>query len=187
MPIKRTDEPRCAVEYLISKLYSSALFDRVGIRGLQFAGVEWWIQDVSGEEEPKTFHTDCDLHTVFDRNGASKNIRRNPSIGSVLYLTREGGATAVFGQRRKFSSSSPTLYPRLPQEVAVVNPRQNRLFLFDGDLFHSVLHPQYPANVAGQRVGVLSCLAVYSVQHTVSMKISSYSTMNPLEVHPCPW
>ena len=61
MPIKRTDEPRCAVEYLISKLYSSALFDRIGIRGLQFAGVEWWIQDVSGEEEPKTFHTDCDF------------------------------------------------------------------------------------------------------------------------------
>ena len=70
MPIKRTDEPRCAVEYLISKLYSSALFDRIGIRGLQFAGVEWWIQDVSGEEEPKTFHTDCESkhreRAIFD-------------------------------------------------------------------------------------------------------------------------
>ena len=153
MPAERTDEPRCAIEYVISKLHSSSeLFHRIGVKGLQFAGVEWWFQNVSDGEQPKTFHTDCDLQTEVDRDGVLTRKRRNPSIGSVLYLSREGGATVAFGQRRNISISSATLCPRLPQELVVVHPRQNRLFLFDGDLFHAVMHPQNPANIRGQRV-----------------------------------
>ncbi len=153
MPIERTEEPRCAIEYVISKMYSSGeLFQRIGVKGMHFAGVEWWFQDVSDGEQPKTFHTDCDLQTEVDRDGVLTRKRRNPSIGSVLYLSREGGATVAFGQRRNISISSAALCPRLPHELVVVHPRQNRLFMFDGDLFHAVMHPQHPANMRGQRV-----------------------------------
>mmetsp|Transcript_3108 Transcript_3108/g.13462 ORF Transcript_3108/g.13462 Transcript_3108/m.13462 type:complete len:224 (+) Transcript_3108:379-1050(+) len=165
MPAERTDEPRCAIEYVISKLHSSSeLFHRIGVKGLQFAGVEWWFQDVSDGEQPKTFHTDCDIQTEVDRDGVLTRKRRNPSIGSVLYLSREGGATVAFGQRRNISTSSATLCPRLPQELVVVHPRQNRLFLFDGDLLHAVMHPQNPANIRGQRV----CLRTADV-HLLSL------------------
>ena len=176
MPIKRTEEPRCAIEYVISKMYSSGeLFQRIGVKGMHFAGVEWWFQDVSDGEQPKTFHTDCDLQTEVDRDGVLTRKRRNPSIGSVLYLSREGGATVAFGQRRNISISSAALCPRLPHELVVVHPRQNRLFMFDGDLFHAVMHPQHPANMRGQRV----CLrtAVWSLL-TLSIYLLVYHTIN---------
>ena len=58
-----------------------------------------------------------------------------PSIASVVYLTDEGGPTAVFNQ----TPGEFGLDPLLPSEVALMFSRRNRLMLFNGAKFHGVM------------------------------------------------
>ena len=58
-----------------------------------------------------------------------------PAVGSIVYLTDEGGPTAVFNQTPGEGGMSPLL----PAEVALVFPKRNRLMLFNGAKFHGVM------------------------------------------------
>lgn len=82
-------------------------------------GVEWWWQDVDHCDRPKIYHTD---HNVWLEDGAT--CRRYPAWASVLYLTDEGGPTAVFTK----------------DGALAVMPRIGRYLLFPGELLHGVLH-----------------------------------------------
>lgn len=58
-----------------------------------------------------------------------------PAIGSIVYLTDEGGPTAVFNQ-------TPGIFgmePLVPSEVALIFPKRNRLMLFNGAKYHGVM------------------------------------------------
>lgn len=57
-----------------------------------------------------------------------------PSIGSVFYLTDEGGPTVVFDQVLTVAG----LTPPLPHRVGIGFPKKNRMLLFKGDRFHGV-------------------------------------------------
>lgn len=58
-----------------------------------------------------------------------------PAIGSITYLSDEGGPTAVFNQTPGMHGMSPIL----PSEVALVFPKKNRLMIFNGAKFHGVM------------------------------------------------
>ena len=62
-----------------------------------------------------------------------------PSVGSVFYLSDEGGPTAVFNQ----SSSSIGLDPLVPNEIGLVHPKTNQQLLFKGNSYHGVMHPPH--------------------------------------------
>lgn len=58
-----------------------------------------------------------------------------PAVGSIFYLTDDGGPTVVFNQSMSYSG----LRPVLPETLAIIYPRRNRLAVFKGNLFHGVL------------------------------------------------
>lgn len=64
-----------------------------------------------------------------------------PAIGSVNYITDEGGPTVVFDQ----FPTGKGLTPPVPLRVGIGFPKRNRMLLFKGDRFHgvTVFHPSY--------------------------------------------
>lgn len=60
-----------------------------------------------------------------------------PSVGSVFYLSDDGGPTAVFNQ----STSAIGLNPLIPNEIGLIYPKKNQQLLFKGTRYHGVLHP----------------------------------------------
>jgi hypothetical protein len=75
-------------------------------------------------------------------------VEAHPLVSSVLYLTDEGGPTAVFDQTLESAGSThageeavaSVPVPAAAAQVAVCAPARNRLLLFDGRLLHAVLH-----------------------------------------------
>lgn len=149
MPVERILNPLNGVERAISVLSTSSALRSTGMVAQEFAGAEWWVQDVGPEENPKGFHTDCNFQTKTG-NARNENVYQgnacrcavfHPTVASVLYLVNNGGATAIFGQAKQFFSDYSILQPRLPTEVCIVNPKRNRVLVFEGDRYHAVLHP----------------------------------------------
>ena len=163
MPVERFLFPLNGIERLVATLSSLNVLCRANRRAKytrHFSGAEWWIQDVSADEHPKSFHTDCDIHLSVD-----SSVITHPLTASVLYLGDSGGATAIFGQVKDVcrveGDTSYTLKPTLPVDVAIVHPQRNRLLLFGGDKYHAVMHAARQPRVLGQRVGLLHAFTVY--------------------------
>jgi len=98
------------------------------------AGAEWWLQDTDCDDQPKEFHTDCDVQVADD----GSSMRRHPCMSSVFYLDSMGGGTVVAGQAK---GPEGDLSPPLPRDMAVAFPHPNQLLVFGGELYHAVLHP----------------------------------------------
>ncbi|KAL1526380.1 hypothetical protein AB1Y20_015093 [Prymnesium parvum] len=127
-------QPHHALEtYAASLLDLQPVKDHFGEDISSVVGLEWWLQEQEPEEEPKKFHTDKDVE--FDNSECV--VERVPCLSSVAYLSDTGGPTAVFNQAKRDGA----LYPHLPGTVALAFPRRGSLLLFDGALFHGVLHP----------------------------------------------
>mmetsp|Transcript_21252 Transcript_21252/g.59351 ORF Transcript_21252/g.59351 Transcript_21252/m.59351 type:complete len:294 (-) Transcript_21252:34-915(-) len=108
--------PANPVEALVGALLRRA--DVIAVVG-EVEGAEWWWQDVDQDDPPKVFHTDSN---VWVKECGSST--QHPTWASVLYLSDDGGPTAVFDG-----------------DVAVaVMPQLGRYLLFPGDRLHGVLH-----------------------------------------------
>lgn len=101
------------------------------------SGAEWWTQQ-RAEDDPKEYHMDTAITWCRD-NGWPDDLLSAcffyPAIGSIVYLTDEGGPTAVFNQ-------TPGIFgmePLVPSEVALIFPKRNRLMLFNGAKYHGVM------------------------------------------------
>eukprot|EP01065_Artemidia_motanka_P010699 TRINITY_DN15715_c0_g1_i1.p1 TRINITY_DN15715_c0_g1~~TRINITY_DN15715_c0_g1_i1.p1 ORF type:complete len:303 (+),score=83.64 TRINITY_DN15715_c0_g1_i1:55-909(+) len=141
-PLRPSCAPRNPVEAYIRSVVEGPLRDAAPG---EYAGAEWWWQEQDAEDEPKEMHTDCDLQLV---EGAS--VKRFPTVSSVLYLDGEGGAlgpTAVFSKEL----TPPARRSQDPVTVHVAPPIHNSLLLFDGVLYHGVLHPATTPPAGWQR------------------------------------
>mmetsp|Transcript_24612 Transcript_24612/g.46711 ORF Transcript_24612/g.46711 Transcript_24612/m.46711 type:complete len:337 (+) Transcript_24612:419-1429(+) len=127
-------EPRNAIEEAIVHMYNQVLSEVLDVS--RMAGAEWWIQETDCHDEPKELHTDCDVQLLDD----GSCLRQHPCISSVFYFDVIGGPTVVFDQTKTDHSG---LVPAVPTRVAVMHPQPNHLLVFQGDLFHGVLHPDH--------------------------------------------
>jgi len=118
--VEAVKQPCNPVEEIIAHLLQRP--DVAAVIG-KVAGAEWSWHDYLDTDEPKVYHTDCNRRLVDDRTTIT-----NPQWSSVVYLTDEGGATAIWRDN----------------EFVVVQPRRGRYLLFQGDLAHGVLHAQDP-------------------------------------------
>jgi hypothetical protein len=95
------------------------------------------------------FHTDkCAALQPAEiaADSEARVVEAHPLVSSVLYLTGEGGPTAVFDQLLESCDCGTLARPTVPAQVLVSAPSSNRLLLFDGRLLHGVLHrPNGPA------------------------------------------
>ena len=130
VPCGVSSAPGNAVEEYICKVSRSAAFTKA--TGGGFIGAEWWWQDTDNTDPPKCYHTDCDLCVSDD--GYTKLF---PAVSSVFYTSTVGGPTIVFNQIDK----SGDLTPETPTEAVLSFPKPNQLLLFNGELYHGVLHP----------------------------------------------
>eukprot|EP00873_Tetraselmis_striata_P046114 jgi/Tetstr1/466378/TSEL_010907.t1 len=132
--------PRNAIEEAIAAMVHHVLPGVLDVAAM--AGAEWWLQDTDSEDEPKEFHTDCDIQVQDD----GSSLRRHPCVSSVFYLDAVGGGTLIAGQVKGVEGG---LKPPLPRDLAVAFPHPNQLLLFRGNLLHAVLHPQegFPTGV----------------------------------------
>ncbi|KAL3907311.1 MAG: hypothetical protein SGPRY_010214 [Prymnesium sp.] len=139
IPLPRpSTHPAHALEaHALGLLSLPSVLERLGESVGSLAGLEWWLQDRSNADPPQPYHTDKDL---LLHDGEAEE--RLPLLSSVAYLSDTGGATAVFAQSKRGGS----LLPPSPSSLALAFPRRGRLLLFDGSLFHGVLHPSPPAS-----------------------------------------
>lgn len=94
-----------------------------------------------------------------------------PAIGSIVYLTDEGGPTAVFNQ-------TPAIFgmePLVPSEVALIFPKRNRLMIFNGAKYHGVMVLYYRRVIYSLVSASLTLL--FTAQETLcSIRIDSVLT-----------
>jgi len=129
---------RSSLEYLIlAHVAPAVLGDLCEASKRGYLGAEWWTQSRLADD-PKEYHLDTAITWCRD-NGWAEDLLSAchfyPAIGTVTYFGEGGGPTAVFNQ----NMSKYGINPVLPEEVAVVYPKQNRMMLFDGTLYHGVL------------------------------------------------
>eukprot|EP00873_Tetraselmis_striata_P021372 jgi/Tetstr1/441636/TSEL_029862.t2 len=120
--------PRNAIEEAIAAMVHRVLPGVLDVAAM--AGAEWWLQDTDSEDEPKEFHTDCDIQVQDD----GSSLRRHPCVSSVFYLDAVGGGTLIAGQVKGVEGG---LKPPLPRDLAVAFPHPNQLLLFRGNLLHA--------------------------------------------------
>jgi hypothetical protein len=119
--IKDVLKPRTKLEQVIKRIYETSVKQRPEVAEAQYA--EWWAH--------------CRPHSAghqlhFDSDNEGEGGVKNPIISSVLYIDAEaGGPTLVTNQ--KFGEMM------LAQEGCLIDPKENRLGIFDGSLLHGVI------------------------------------------------
>ena len=102
-----------------------------------YLGAEWWIQS-RPSNDPKEYHLDTAI-TWCRENGWPADLIQAchfyPSVGSIFYLSSQGGPTVVFNQ----SMTEKGMTPILPKELSLIFPKENRLLMFKGNKYHGVL------------------------------------------------
>ena len=102
-----------------------------------YLGAEWWIQS-RPSNTPKEYHLDTAITWCRDNGWPAELLTAchfYPTVGSIFYLSSQGGPTVVFNQ----SMSSNGMNPMLPKELSLIYPKENRLLMFKGNKFHGVL------------------------------------------------
>jgi len=82
-------QPQNPVEELVGQLLQRS--DLRDIMGKDVAGANWSWHDYLDTDDPKVYHTDCNRRLVN-----SETVETNPQWSSVVYLTDEGGSTAIW-------------------------------------------------------------------------------------------
>ena len=131
MPSAAAACPGNAIEAYIARVSGSAGFEAA--TGGGFVGAEWWWQETDAGDQPKCFHTDCDLLLNEDNT----NTKVHPAVSSVFYTSEVGGPTVILDQ----VVESGDLVPETPTATVLSFPHPNQLTLFCGALNHGVLHP----------------------------------------------
>ncbi|KAJ1625050.1 hypothetical protein T492DRAFT_1042679 [Pavlovales sp. CCMP2436] len=138
-----------AVEEAARYIEANSAALRAMLHGSKACGYEWWWQEHEPDEAPKGFHTDkCAALQPAETaaNSEARVVEAHPLVSSVLYLTDEGGPTAVFDQHLESGECGTLARPAVPAQIIISAPSSNRLLLFDGRLLHGVLHrPNGPA------------------------------------------
>jgi hypothetical protein len=135
LPVEQLSHPQTAIEVTIAHLQREVL--RL-TQADELVGCEWWVQRVR-PDAGLAFHFDKDECAAADDRGSELV---HPSLSSVLYLSRTGGATVVLPQRVVPDDEAPRgviMVTDAPGEVDVVVPSPNTFLAFQGDLLHGVL------------------------------------------------
>jgi len=136
-PVDR--EPLSLVERAARILRERALIDRVP----QIVGAEWWIRIAHAWEEHH-------WHFDKDEDAWERGVMKNPELGTVLYLTAEGGPTLVTNQRAIVEGGDVVaLEPSDDEGPKGVEfaPQLGSYFVFPGWARHGVL----PSSDRGSR------------------------------------
>eukprot|EP01060_Flectonema_neradi_P030812 TRINITY_DN4548_c0_g1_i1.p1 TRINITY_DN4548_c0_g1~~TRINITY_DN4548_c0_g1_i1.p1 ORF type:complete len:258 (+),score=43.41 TRINITY_DN4548_c0_g1_i1:469-1242(+) len=133
MDLKNGVKARNAIERYIQVVTES---NPIPDLSSKVCGAEWWWQQQDFDDEPKEYHTDCDLCY----GGESGTVLKYPLMSSVLYCSSVGGPTIVFDQEK----IDGDLVPSTPTKYLLSFPKTGRLLLFHGKLYHGVLQCPIP-------------------------------------------
>lgn len=125
--LPRGAEPRCLIEQMVAAVVATDV--RSGLDMSEVAGVEFWAHEGGFQ----AVHYDFDEY-FYDRppDGAWPTPRHS----SVTFLAAGAGApTLVLGQWQDGAADAPAV----PREAALIAPRPNKHFRFNGSLAHGVL------------------------------------------------
>ena len=147
MPILNVDgkrsTPQSAIEAAVLLLFDLVFRGRTDHH---VAGAEWWVRDQK-ETAEMNFHFDKD-ETTYHNEGTM----RFPEVGTVTYLSGTGSPTLVLNQSMGFGADA--MEPPLASEALLMQPQQNSLVIFRGNLHHGVV-PQLSSRRTGTRRQVL--------------------------------
>lgn len=132
--LPRGRRPRFAVEEAIHHLLKLVRPPAATV------GAEWWVQRVARGDRRATpigWHVDKD-----EAVASHDHYLLHPALGSIMYLTDEGGPTVITDQ---WSPHGSGYTPERPREGAVSFPQRNKYTVFHGELLHGVLAADTPA------------------------------------------
>jgi hypothetical protein len=95
----------------------------------KFIKLEWWTQCIDARDDI-AFHWDRDYGIEED-----ENLNIHPQLGTVTYLTNNGGPTMIFNKR---GSKFPTdnIEGKVDQ-IYISKPSIGKHIKFDGTLLHA--------------------------------------------------
>jgi hypothetical protein len=139
---KADEAPRCWPEELALMIFRhhtrDAKFDPAS------SGAEWWTMVVNSESDIG-FHWDRD----YGLEGAS-GYNVHPQLGTVTYLTANGGPTVVLNKRGELLSQDD--HSGDAEEMVVSRPKVGKHVKFDGRLLHAAPADLIPADPASRGV-----------------------------------
>lgn len=125
--LPRGAEPRCLIEQMVAAVVATD--EGSGVDMSEVAGVEYWAHEGGFQ----AVHYDFDEY-YYDKPPGGE--WPTPLFSSVTFLAAGAGApTLILGQRQHGAGDAPAI----PREAALVAPRPNKHFRFDGALAHGVL------------------------------------------------